>query len=432
MSGTLGTIAGEFLQCSFRGVPFVVRGSGGTHGRKQAPHDYPGRDGIMIEDLGRQARRIRISGFVVGAFAYAQRDLLIQATETAGTGLLVHATRGIMQVWCSRFEWREPEERTRVVELEFEFIEESSLLPTLVTAALSASVGALVTALNTSSASSYASRTSSALDYGASVLSAAQTVASSWAAGALFAVESPMMQQSAMSVLDGNYGRYASGSSSDVDTTATVASQLAALATDRASVSSAIASVATSDSAATLATAVQAVITALADATDDPGVLISLLWPLTSCAPSITASSAPIGGAIATVQTETAAHCRRAALAAIGSACASWSPSSSNEAQDMASRVTSLIEAEETTAGDAGDDADYEALHELRAQVAEDLQKRAVQLADIVTIQRNANLPALLLAQQLYGDGTRSDDLVQRADPIHPAFMPNEFEALSA
>ena len=44
---------------------------------------------------------------------------------------------------------------------------------------------------------------------------------------------------------------------------------------------------------------------------------------------------------------------------------------------------------------------------------------------------RAASLPALTLAYQIYGDTTRADDLIARADPSHPALMPLAFVALA-
>ena len=41
-------------------------------------------------------------------------------------------------------------------------------------------------------------------------------------------------------------------------------------------------------------------------------------------------------------------------------------------------------------------------------------------------------MPSLALAQRLYRDPDRADDLVARAAPAHPAFMPVRFKALSA
>lgn len=100
--GSLSTLAGEFLQGSYRGVPFVVMGNGGQAGRKQAVHDYPYRDTPWVEDLGRKGRLYRITGFLCGATCYVQRDLLADAAESKGPGLLVHPTIGIIRAASCR------------------------------------------------------------------------------------------------------------------------------------------------------------------------------------------------------------------------------------------------------------------------------------------------------------------------------------------
>ncbi|MBV1835660.1 DNA circularization protein [Acetobacter estunensis] len=432
MSGTLITTAAEYLQCSFRGVPFVVVGSGGTNGRKQAAHDYPGKDGVWVEDLGRAARSWRIRGFTIGALAYTQRDLLSQAAEQAGSGLLMHPSIGLVEAYCMQFEWQEPDGRGNIVSVEFLFVEDVDLLSTLIVTALHAAVAASAIALSAASSSSYQSRTASAFDQGSSVENAARSTASSWAAGAVTAMRSPRAQTAAISVLDGSYGRFVGGNGAETDSSATVESVLASLTTGRAAVSSAVASFSALTGASDIATAAQTLTETLRSNISDPGTQIALLWPLASCEPEIVPSEAPIGAAIATVQTETAALCRRAALASIAEASSEWSASSSTEAQTMAARIVALIAAEEEIAGDAGDDASYEALHDLRCQVAQDLTDRAARLPDVITVTRNACLPALVLGQQLYADATRADELIQWADPVHPAFMPTEFEALSA
>jgi prophage DNA circulation protein len=43
----------------------------------------------------------------------------------------------------------------------------------------------------------------------------------------------------------------------------------------------------------------------------------------------------------------------------------------------------------------------------------------------------SANLPALVLAQVLYGDATREPDLSARNDPTNPGFMPLSIESLT-
>ena len=37
-----------------------------------------------------------------------------------------------------------------------------------------------------------------------------------------------------------------------------------------------------------------------------------------------------------------------------------------------------------------------------------------------------------MLAQRLYGDATRADELIRRATPWHPAFMPTTITVLAA
>ena len=68
----------------------------------------------------------------------------------------------------------------------------------------------------------------------------------------------------------------------------------------------------------------------------------------------------------------------------------------------------------------------------LRSAAVQDLNARGAQLPELVTILLPGSLPVLTLSNRLYGTADRSDELVQRARPIHPAFMPVRFQALSA
>ncbi|AQS88274.1 bacteriophage protein [Neoasaia chiangmaiensis NBRC 101099] len=432
MSGTLTRTAAEFLQCSFRGVPFAVVGGGGSNGRRLASHTYPYRDGIEVEDLGKAARSYRIAGFVVGPFAYAQRDLLVTAAETKGSGLLMHPTIGVVQAHCVRFEWRERDGVKNVVDLDFEFVEKTNYLSNMILTSLHAAIGVAALAMSVAAASDYASNTSASFAEGSSVNRAAVAVASGWSTSATQAANSPQALSSAASVLPGNNGRYAAGNGGLTDPNATEASVIDELTADRATIAAAVSNVAAANGASEIAAAVFALTEAVRASLADPGAQIALLLPMVACAPVVTTSSAPIGAAIATVQTATAALCRQAALYSIAQACSDWTPASSDDAQALSAQVAALFDAEATIAADAGDDATWQAMRDLQAQVTQDLANRAARLPDIVTITRNAPLPALLLAQQLYADATRSDELIQRADPIHPAFMPTEFKALSS
>ncbi|WP_238322018.1 DNA circularization N-terminal domain-containing protein [Komagataeibacter europaeus] len=105
MAGMIETLAEEYLQGSFRGVPFVVVGSGGGNGRNFQIHRYPFRDQPWAEDLGRAPRSYRIRGFLIGPECLVQRDLLVMAAEAQGPGTLIHPTVGALQAALTRFEW---------------------------------------------------------------------------------------------------------------------------------------------------------------------------------------------------------------------------------------------------------------------------------------------------------------------------------------
>ena len=64
--------------------------------------------------------------------------------------------------------------------------------------------------------------------------------------------------------------------------------------------------------------------------------------------------------------------------------------------------------------------------------LADDLHARGLRLPEIVRVRRPRSQPSLALAHALYEDATREPELVRRADPVHPLFVPPEFDALSA
>jgi prophage DNA circulation protein len=69
----------RLLPASFRGVPFAVRSASGRFGRRQAVHEYPFRDTVWVEDLGRNARRLTIDGFLIeNSLVYGGGDVILQ------------------------------------------------------------------------------------------------------------------------------------------------------------------------------------------------------------------------------------------------------------------------------------------------------------------------------------------------------------------
>lgn len=86
----------------------------------------------------------------------------------------------------------------------------------------------------------------------------------------------------------------------------------------------------------------------------------------------------------------------------------------------------------EENASDQLDAASYQALIALHAAVINDLVTRAQLLPRVVTYQFPASMPALWIAQRLYQDATRSDQLRLENKWVHPAFPPPQGVCLSA
>lgn len=183
---------------------------------------------------------------------------------------------------------------------------------------------------------------------------------------------------------------------------------------------------------ASLAAGIAAVSEAVRNAAQSPADQVRLLSDLAAYSPAVTSSTAPIGSAIATAQSAAAALCRRSALISLCIATSNYQPYSSQDAIALRDNVVTLLDAEMLIAADGGDLATWQAFRDLRSKVVTDLIDRAAQLPAQRTVTTQEPLPSLLLAYQLYGDASRSDDLIARVDPIHPAFMPVSFEALSS
>lgn len=140
MSGFLGDLAGQagsFLPslsfgpswqdrlrpASFRGVPFYVDEAGYTGGRRIDTKEFPYRDDAASEDLGRAARRFQLRGYVIGDGYLAARDALERAVEgTAGTGILVHPYRGSLTCRAGLLRSRENKEEGGWCTFEIEFV----------------------------------------------------------------------------------------------------------------------------------------------------------------------------------------------------------------------------------------------------------------------------------------------------------------------
>lgn len=79
----------------------------------------------------------------------------------------------------------------------------------------------------------------------------------------------------------------------------------------------------------------------------------------------------------------------------------------------------------------AFDQITLRALVSLRAAAIRDLSARARPLPQMINYGQPIRMPALWLAQRLYGDGSRYAELIGENNVVHPLFMPAAGRALS-
>jgi len=218
---------------SWRGHGFVMDVAENRMGRRTAVHEYPYRDSVWVEDLGRLPRRFAVQAYLTGDDVYQQRDAMIAACEQPGAGTLVHPTLGALQVICIDFATVDRRERGRWVEITLQFILSGDLTFPTSSIATGDNVTAAAGALNTASAADL-SRSLSAVSFVPNVSTA---FVPSFATAAINAVNDPARSLNAVAGLVGLYGRYSSGPMATLQpATTTVQTALAAAVTTRQTV----------------------------------------------------------------------------------------------------------------------------------------------------------------------------------------------------
>jgi prophage DNA circulation protein len=231
---------------SWRHVGFVMDAAENKAGRRTALHEYPYRDTVWVEDLGRLPRRFAFQAFIVGDDVYQQRNAMIEACEQPGPGTLVHPTLGSVECVLIDFTTTDRRERGRVVEFAFAFVVAGDIRFPASAAATRENVSTLAGALNAASTA----------DLGQS-LGAMRIVPRTAGGGvpdftglAVNAVNDPRQPLGAVRGLQGYFGRDATGRRDIMQpATATVASSLAQSVTSRDQVLAAAARVVTASGA---------------------------------------------------------------------------------------------------------------------------------------------------------------------------------------
>jgi hypothetical protein len=104
---------------------------------------------------------------------------------------------------------------------------------------------------------------------------------------------------------------------------------------------------------------------------------------------------------------------------------------SRDDVQAMVANVNAAFDPAEEYAADDHDPGTYQAFVALHAAVIRDLQLRAIPLPRLIAFALPRSVPSLTLAQRIYADAGRADELGAENRVIHPAFMPASGQALS-
>lgn len=121
----------------------------------------------------------------------------------------------------------------------------------------------------------------------------------------------------------------------------------------------------------------------------------------------------------------------RMCLAEESRAVASTMFKSRDQVEACMSRMIGTFGAVQDYAADNREPDVFQAMTTLQATVARDLSVRARPLPKMVSFSYPKRPNALALANRLYGDAGRADELIGENKPIHPAFMPPTGRALS-
>lgn len=380
----------QWQKGSFRGVEFRFRSASAALGRRNVVHSYPGRDDPYVEDMGRKAREFTIEAFVLGDNYIAWRDRLEAACEQAGSGELVHPTRGRMQVALQDCRPSESIEAGGLASYSLTFIEAgSNRFPTVRMDTPSLVSGAADTALG-AVRGDFAKRfkVSGFPAFVGTAALANVTAAISAVRGTILSYLPDMnILPSFTFELDAMLGAAESLLGTPDDLASRFGTQIGAL-------NGLFSPSAARPAAASLA-----------------GFGTTLL-PVPATTPSRVQQGVNQAAVVNLVQ--------RTALVESARAASQVTFASRNEALAVRDQLADAIQAQAETAPDSV----YVALTDLRVALVKDIGTRAADLTELVEVTPRATVPAIVLAYRLYGDPARDAEIVSRNRVRHPGFVP--------
>lgn len=396
---------------SFRGVPFYVEVIGRERGRRTVVHRFPGREEVLVQDLGLDAERFNVQAYVIGPDYDVQLARLEEALLKGGRGELVHPWRGRRTVEVvGPVQTSESKRDGGMASVSFEVLvhPEEQVPPSrpdtrarvdlAATAARDAAIAEYVAAFTPSLPDDYLASSVSVLDQATSHLAALNS--------------STHHYIGAVNEVAADIAELTQETTALIRTPARMADALAGVA---ANAYASIASVA----GATLSTRYR--VTRML--TDEAHAMRGFGADLPPIAAPTAQRAVEAENRRATLQ-----FFRGVAAAELSRSLAGAPFASFSRARAARNAVAELLDAVALEAADAT----YEALSSLRAAIVEHLDIVASALPELATYTPPRELPAILIAHLLYGDARREAELVARNDPPHPGLITRPLEVLNA
>jgi len=380
----------DMQQGEFRGVKFGVKSQSTDGGRRLASHEYPGRDEAYHEDLGLKSRKHQLEIIFVGLGYMSQRDLMLKALEKPGVSELIHPWLGRMMVKLETYGLRESTSEGGMAIFSCTFLRSGKQLYPI----SSQNTGAIVAQKKAAATLPIQDDLANHLrtkPYQAWIADAvlknidlANTQLANLVASMPAIPESLTTFESSLSELQRN------------------ANALVAAPYD-------------------LAISMLGMFNRVSSMFTDPLHALSVyenMLGFGSTLPSIHAST-PSQLAHATNQQAIIDLVQRAAVVEAVSVSTLVVFSSAEHALSTRDRLSDSMDALAMTANDSV----YAALMDLRVAMVRDLTVRAANMPKISSFRPQTTMPSIMIAQRLYGDARRADEIISRNAIAHPLFV---------
>lgn len=400
---------------SFRGVPFHVADNDRAGGRRVGVTEYPLRDDISTEDLGRAKREFTVTAYVIGEDWRDQRDELLFACEdVAKPGTLTLPFGFEMVVRCTNVRVQETQVRN-VCTFLLSFVDAGGDQPGVAkrvdpASLLRNTVGRALRLARAGFALAYATK-----DLGDFV----QRAALSGLAGLGAQLAGAWL---GLPGLDLSATARAIGGLDDADAEDPVDAVCAP--------SRALADAALALPAAASVQGGEAVTSRAEPAPSRRDVALALLRVASAPVAQPVVGPGVIAQRVEANRRALDALNRDTATLMAAEVLSATDFPSLAEAEQLRGALLDAIDIRAEVAADAGDDDAFRGWRELAAAASRAMAERARRAPRLAAYALPAGRPSLALAQRLYGDAGRAEELVLLNDVPHPAFMPAAGKAL--